>query len=255
MNEDKFTGKAELYKKFRPTYPKDFLDYLYSQTGFTKDSVIADIGAGTGIFTRLLLECGSKVYAIEPNEDMRETCKKDLSEYQNFISVNAPAEKTGLRETSVDFVTIAQAFHYFDRQLFKQECRRILKPGGKVIIVKNASADSDEDIILKNEDIIAKYRIHAPAQSGQQKSGDLDEYADFFTDGIYEYKTFDNDLYENREHFIGGMLSASFSPSEEREPEKYYGFAKELNGLFDEYNINGILRFPQITKSYIGNVD
>ena len=50
MNEDKFTGKAGLYKMFRPSYPKEFLDYLFSQVGFSKDSIIADIGAGTGIF-------------------------------------------------------------------------------------------------------------------------------------------------------------------------------------------------------------
>ena len=126
MNEERFTGKADVYKKFRPSYPKELIDYLYSQVGFSQDSVIADIGSGTGIFSRLLLECGSQVYCVEPNDDMRQTAEKDLAGFRNFISVNAAAENTGLQEKSVHFVTAAQAFHWFDRQAYKLECQRIL---------------------------------------------------------------------------------------------------------------------------------
>ena len=60
MNEEKFSGKADFYRKYRPSYPKELIDYLYT-IHFSSDSVIADFGAGTGIFTRLLLERGSKV--------------------------------------------------------------------------------------------------------------------------------------------------------------------------------------------------
>jgi ubiquinone/menaquinone biosynthesis C-methylase UbiE len=252
MNEKLFTGKAELYKKFRPSYPKALIDYLYSNLNFSQQSIIADIGAGTGIFTRLLLERGSKVYAIEPNEDMRETSKKDLSEYKKFVSFNTPAENTGLDEASVDFITVAQAFHYFDRELFKRECQRVLRPNGKVVIIWN-DVDKDSDLIRKSGDIIAKYRIHD--KSGQQRSGNLYEYSDFYADGIYEHKVFRNDFYESREHFIGGNLSASYAPREDCEPEQYHGFVKELNDLFDEYNVDGILHFPQITRSYAGIVE
>ena len=249
MNEEKFTGKAGLYKKFRPSYPKKFLDYLYSQIGFSKDSIIADIGAGTGIFSKLLLERGSKIYAVEPNKDMRQTSINDLSEYKKFNFVNASAENTGLHEKSVDFVTVAQAFHYFDRDLFKQECQRILRPGGKVVIIWN-DVDNESELIQKSGDIIEKYRIHD--RSGHQRSGNLHEYSDFFVDGIYEYKTFKNDFLESREQFIGGNLSASYAPNEEEYPEKYHCFITELNELFDKFCVNDILHFPQITKSYVG---
>jgi ubiquinone/menaquinone biosynthesis C-methylase UbiE len=157
-NEERFSNKADLYKKFRPTYPKELIDYLYSQVGFNQESIIADIGSGTGIFSRLLIEQGSFVYCVEPNEDMRRTAEKDLSEFENFVSVNAPAENTGLQDVSVDFITVAQAIHWFDRQAFKSECRRILKPGGKVVLIWN-ERDYENEIIKKEYFIRAKYAV------------------------------------------------------------------------------------------------
>jgi len=77
-NEERFSSKADIYKKFRPTYPKELIDYLYAQTGFTKDSKIADIGSGTGIFSRLLLEKGSYVWCVEPNNEMRKMNCRNL---------------------------------------------------------------------------------------------------------------------------------------------------------------------------------
>ena len=251
MNEEKFTGKAALYKKFRPSYPQELLDYLYSELNFSKHSTIADIGAGTGIFTRLLLERGSKVYAIEPNDDMRETSKKDLSKYKNFVSVNTSAENTGLDEASVDFITVAQAFHWFERQLFKQECQRLLKPGGKAVLVWN-SKESDSEIIRRNDEIIEKYCVNTGGF--KQRGGVPEDYKDFFAGGVCEYKVFRNDMYLDNTGFIGRNLSSSYAPKEEAEPEKYNGYICELNGLFEEYSENGIIHYPQITKSYTGHV-
>ena len=133
-------------------------------------------------------------------------------------------------EHSVDFITVAQAFHWFDHQLFKQECRRIIKPGGKVLIVRNDVIDIDDETKRKNDDII-----------------------DFF-DNIYEYKICNNDLKENRECFIGRSLSTSQAPSKDYEPKEYYIFVNELNKFFDEHKINDVLYTPLITKSYIGRV-
>lgn len=253
MNEERvterFTGKADIYKKFRPSYPKELIDYLYSRIGFTQYSAIADIGSGTGIFSRLLLERGSTVYCVEPNGDMRRICEQDLAGFKEFISVNAPAENTGLAESCVDFVTAAQAFHWFDRQAFKAECRRILKNGGKVVLVWN-ERDYDSAIVKKDYDIREKYAVGDKKGLGP---GRID-CNDFFADSVYEYKTFRNDLIFDRESYIGRNVSASYSPAEEKDPKRYHGFMSELNGLFDEYNINGVLHFPHFTQSYIGEV-
>jgi Methylase involved in ubiquinone/menaquinone biosynthesis len=89
---------------------------------------------------------------------MRQAAEKDLSVFKNFVSVNAPAENTGLQDKSVDFITVVQAIHWFDRQMFKSECQRILKPAGKVVLVWN-ERDYENEIIKKDYIIRAKYAI------------------------------------------------------------------------------------------------
>ena len=181
---------------------------------------------------------------------MRKTAESDLSEYENFISVCGNDKDTGLPDKSVDFITTAQAFHWFDRQLFKLECQRILKDNGKVILVWN-SRDDESEIINEGEKIIAKY---CDADSIKTQGESPEKYNDFFSGGVCEYKVFRNDLYLDLESYIGGSLSSSYSPKEENEPEKYHGFVNDLTGLFNKYSIDGIMKFPQITKTYTGNI-
>jgi len=137
-NTEKFTGKAALYNKARLSYAKEFVDYLYGKIGFNSDCTVADIGSGTGIFTKHLLEKGSRVLAVEPNDDMRRYTKINLSHYTNLHTIKGTAENTTLEDESVDFITVAQAFHWFDMLNFRKECSRILKPKGKVILIWNS---------------------------------------------------------------------------------------------------------------------
>ncbi len=248
-NEERFTGKADIYKKFRSSYPDELIDYLYSKVGLSKDSVIADVGSGTGIFSRLLLERGSCVYCVEPNDDMRRIAENDLSTYgsEKFTSIKATAENTGLPEKSVDFVTAAQAFHWFDMKAFRSECRRILKDKGTVALVWN-TRDYESEFIKKDYDIRKKYCIDT---KGLGIAG-FPEESNFFR--IYMTNIFRNDLIINRETYIGMNLSRSYSPCEDKNPIEYKGLVKELNELFDEYTINGVIHFPQLTNCYFGMV-
>ena len=121
MNENKFTGKAELYSKYRPSYPEKLIDWLYDMTNA---EAVADIGAGTGIFTSALLKKPWSVTAVEPNSDMLSILKKALGD--KVKTVVASAESTTLNAKSINLITVAQAFHWFDKARFKEECRRIL---------------------------------------------------------------------------------------------------------------------------------
>jgi SAM-dependent methyltransferase len=251
MNEDKFTGISNIYAKYRPTYPDVFISYLYQDLGFDKNSTIADIGSGTGIFTKLLLKQGSMVYAVEPNADMRKNSEQSLSDFSKFKSINASAENTGLADSSVDFITVAQAFHWFDRSKFKAECQRILRNKGSVVLVWN-SRDSKSELVQEN-DVINKTFCHDfKGFSGGDRGESPEEYSDFFRDGICEYKIFNHALTFDEEGFIGRNLSASYAPKTGE--VNYEPYIIALRQLFNKYNESGYLCMPNLLRSYVGKV-
>jgi SAM-dependent methyltransferase len=250
-NENKFTGRAEIYAKHRPNYPDAFIEYLYSKAGFQKDSVIADIGSGTGILTKRLLIKGSYVYGVEPNDDMRRVAKLELAQYNNFSSVPKAAENTGLNDRSVDFVTVAQAFHWFDRQKFKVECQRILKANGKVVIVFNCR-DMSSQLVQECDELNRIFCPDYKGFSGGVKSVRPEEYADFFKDGVCDYKVFQNNLVFDLNGFIGRSISASYAP--QAGAPNYETYVYGLKHLFERYSEAGILRMPNKTHAYIGKV-
>jgi SAM-dependent methyltransferase len=248
-NTLKFTGKAAVYAKARPNYAPEFIDYLYKDVGMNSTSVIADIGSGTGILSKSLLERGSVVYCVEPNNDMRETAEKNLSGFTNFHSVMGTAESTTLPADSVDFIVVAQAFHWFDVENFKVECQRILKPNGKVILVWNSRVITSE-LTKENALIFSKYCPNFVGFSGG--AGDMDDdIAGFFNDD-FELRRFSNDLQFDKTKFIERCLSASYSLKET--DSEYKSYISELEALFDKYSVNNILTMPNETVAYIGKV-
>src|SRR5579883_614801 len=120
----RFTDRVDLYVRWRPSYPQAALDVL------PPASDVADVGSGT--LTRLLLERGKHVYAVEPNDAMRAAAERTLAGFKGYVSIAARAEATTLPDASVDLVTAAQAWHWFDREAARREFARILRPGGQV---------------------------------------------------------------------------------------------------------------------------
>ena len=116
-----FDGYASDYTVGRPGYAPELLECMYGKYGMSRKSVIADIGSGTGKFAKYLIERGSEVYCVEPNDDMRRTAENELGTFDNFHSVSGDAENTHLDDESVDFITTAQAFHWFDVERFRND--------------------------------------------------------------------------------------------------------------------------------------
>ncbi len=239
-----FIQKVELYSKYRQGYSKDFIEYLYSQTGISFDSYIADIGSGTGIFSKPLLEKGNKVYSIEPNDSMRSIAESDLSEYDDFHSIKATGENTTLVSNSIDFITAAQAFHWLDMELFKVECKRILKKGGKVIIIYNRKK-KDAEVNIKLAELIKRYY---PDHMDIINHWELRENSiKSFFDNEFEFVEFENNITNNLQEFIGRTLSHSFSQNDE-------GFIFGLKEIFTIFSNNGSIIIPNDTIAYIGTV-
>jgi len=122
----RFSDRVADYVRFRPGYPQQVVELLRAECGLRPEHVVADIASGTGAFTRLLLENGNTVFAVEPNDAMRKAGNQLLQSFDNMTAVAGTAEETTLPSASVDFVTSAQAAHWFDLYRARAEFVRIL---------------------------------------------------------------------------------------------------------------------------------
>lgn len=245
MNEEKFSGKADIYDKYRPSYPDALIDFLYENA---RCDAVADIGAGTGKFTRCLLRKPWKVTAVEPNADMR----LKLSEIEGITVVDAAAENTGLCENSFGLVTAAQAFHWFDEEKFKAECKRILTEYGKVAIVWN---DYIEEGLAEQETLICrKYSKdkhysetgHTGVRSSEAGEAFFREYFDQLED-----MTFFSERVLDLESFIGEALSRSHAPKEGE--DGFERFIEEMTNAFAKYEKGGRATVRCKTSCFFGS--
>lgn len=243
MNEEKFTGKADLYAKYRPSYPSELIDWLYDNI---KAKTVADVGAGTGKFTRCLAAKPWKITAVEPNEDMRSKLN-----IEGVKAVNGTAENTGLENGSVDLVTVAQAFHWFDEEKFKAECKRILKPDGKAAIVFNERNYEDCEISAERDKICQKYcgAFHS-GHMGKRTSeeGDIFLKNEYFSE--VEFFSAENNITMDMESFIGDTLSRSYALKKTDSGFSY--FVEDLKSVFSRYEEKGIVTVKYTANCYLG---
>ncbi len=251
-NKAKFTGKAELYGRFRPAYPEAMLDWLWQEAGLAAGATVADIGSGTGILARQLLARRLVVCAVEPNADMRAIAEKELGGEPGFISVDGCAEATGLADGSVGLAVAAQAFHWFDADSFRAECRRILTPGAPAALIWN-SREPRNAMLHENAELCRKY---CPGFYGFSGSGAADRselFDRFFRDGKWVSRNFDHPLRYDLESFLGRNLSSSYAPGPEDRvrPE----FIAALTGLFEKYkDSDGRVGMPNRARCIFGRV-
>lgn len=249
QNKDLFTGKSEAYKQARPSYPSRFIDCLYNKHGFSSQSVIADIGAGTGKFAKLLLEKGSTVFCVEPNIEMLTTAQAELNQYSGFVSINADASNTTLADNSIDFITTAQAFHWFDTMQFKAECKRIAKQNAKAVLVWN-NRNEKSPLHMESKRIFEAFCPRFNGFSGGVE--DIDKKIDLFFDNRYETVSYPNSVFCNEDQFIRRCLSSSYAliPSD----ENYDTFIKALHSLFADMAQKNTVQMDYTTVGYIGNI-
>jgi len=136
-NTERFSDRVTDYVNFRPSYPAEIVAILKTECRLNDDSIIADIGSGTGKLTELLLKLQLTVHAVEPNREMREAAVILLSSNAHFSSIEGAAEATDLADHSIDLITVAQAFHWFNLDETKKEFERILKPDGHIALLWN----------------------------------------------------------------------------------------------------------------------
>src|SRR5579863_5725401 len=248
--KQRFSNRVEDYVRYRPGYPDAILEVLREECGLTPESVVVDVGSGTGLLTQRFLENGNVVYGIEPNTAMREAGEQFLEKYRHFSSVAATAEATTLPDATADFVVAGQAFHWFDAKLARAEFLRVLKPHGWVAIIwnerkKEATAlQRDYETLLQTHS--ADYRQVA---SRYPERGRMEEF--FGRDGL-RHKTFANEQRFDFAGLRGRLLSSSYSPPV-GDP-KHEPMLGALKRIFDTHQENGAVCFEYETHVYYGRL-
>jgi len=245
----RFSNRVEQYVKYRPSYPKEIIPFLEKKVGLNSSFVIADVGSGTGISSKLFLDNGNKVYAVEPNNEMRHKAEELFYNYNSFLSIEATAEQTTLPDASIDMIVAGQAFHWFDASKAKTEFRRISKNHTHCVLIWNerlvnsAFEKGYEQLLF---DYATDYKEVDHKNVSEQR------IAEFFAPHDFMLEVFPNKQFFDFEGVKGRMLSSSYVPDESS--FKFESMVTVLQKLFNECNVNNTVEFNYETKVYIGKM-
>ena len=243
----RFSSRVDTYVRFRPSYPKQIIHTLERECRFTRDSTVADIASGTGIFTKLLLEHGNRVFGVEPNAEMRRAGEEFLAAYPNFISVTGTAEATALESYSVDFVTAAQAGHWFDRQRSRQEFARILKPGGWAVLIWNERKTDSTPFLRDYEKMLLRY-----GTDYKEVRHEHTVVIEFFDPCQFQERVFELQQIFNYEGVEGRLLSSSYAPQPGH--PNHAPMLRELRRIFDLHQQRGRVNIEYTTRMFYGQL-
>ena len=245
---ERFSNRVADYVQYRPRYPASLLPLLAGRCGLDPAHLIADMGSGTGFLAELFLSNGNTVYAVEPNAPMRAAAERQLGGRSGFHSVDASAESSGLPDASVDFVTAGQAFHWFDADAARAEFRRILRPGGWVVLIWNERRADAAGFLKAYDALLLEHGTDYANVDHRQ----IDEakIAAFFVGGPFENAHLDNAQTLDCAGLAGRVRSCSYVPAA-GEP----GFAPMMaavDALFDQFAQGGYVTIAYDTTVYMG---
>lgn len=248
-NTNRFSDRVDNYIRYRPGYPPEVLLYLEQQTGLDAGWTIADIGSGTGISTEMFLNNNNKVYAVEPNKEMREAADRLLSHHAGYVSIDGTDEHTTLPVQSVDLITAAQAFHWFDRAAFKKEAQRIARDGAWYVLIWNERKVAS-GFEVAYEDLLVRYATdYTTVDHRNISEGDL---RSFFAPSEMIAQTFYNEQLFDYEGVKGRLLSSSYAPNEGH-PD-YTPMLSYLREIFDRHQADGRVGFSYDCHVYLARV-
>ena len=246
----RFSDRVDDYVRYRPDYPTALLDWLQRELGVDADWRVADVGAGTGISSKMFLDAGYRVTAVEPNAPMRAAAERWLQAHKNFDAVDGRADATGLADASVDLVTVAQAFHWFDEEGTRREFARILRPRGLAAIWWNSRRLAGTRFLEGYEALLQTF--------GTDYTKVAERYADdsrmraWFGAGFRGSASFEHAQRLDFEALRGRLMSSSYAPPAghpQHEP-----MLQALRELFDSCAEYGTVSFDYDTRIFAGHL-
>lgn len=246
----RFSNRVENYRKYRPGYPAEIIPLLKSECGLISESVIADLGSGTGLFAEMFLKNGNTLLGVEPNAEMRKAGEQILNGYPNFKSVDGTAESTTLPDHSVDFVVAGQSFHWFDRSKARPEFQRILKPFGWVVLAWNGYRVESSQLMSDYQALVVEYGTDYSEVQREVVGVDVEK---FYAPGTCECARFSFRQRFDYQGLEGRLLSSSFAP--EPDHPGYNAMLRDLRAVFDANQEDGQVNFDYETEVYYGRLE
>ena len=242
----RFSDRADVYAKYRPGYPREVLGFLTREVRFDRESVVADVGSGTGLLARLCLENGNLVLGVEPNDDMRRQAERELASFGRFVSVEGVAEATTLPDHCADLISVGQALHWFDPAKSVSEFGRVSKPGGSLCVVYNVR-DRRAARMRAYQRLVKKYerdRAGIP-------NADVRYISRFFKGRRFSKFSVPNVQVLDFEGLMGRLLSASYMPNR-REDDAFLRMEEDVRDMFETYSSEGLVRMAYQTVVLVG---
>lgn len=246
----RFASRVAHYIRWRPGYPPEVIEVLERECGLTPASVVADIGSGTGLLTRLLLDHGNQVFGVEPNPQMREAGEALLADCPRFTSVAASAEATTLASASIDLIVAGQAFHWFDRIAARREFARILRRGGIVALIWNERLVDSSAFLRDYEQLLRDYAVDY--REVDHRNIDEAVLAEFFAPAGFREARFAHRQVFDLEGLRGRTMSASYMP--EPGHPRFEPMVDALTACFVRHAQAGTVTFDYATRVFYGRL-
>jgi SAM-dependent methyltransferase len=247
---ERFSDRVADYVRYRPDYPTALVGWLH-RLGVTTDWTVADIGAGTGISSKLFLDAGHRVTAVEPNAAMRQAAQSWLGGEGRFDAVDGTAETTGLPDASVDLVIAAQAFHWFDQEKVRREFARVLSQRGLAAIFWNTRRLDGTPFLHGYERLLHEYGVDYVGVA--ERYPDDATMKDWFGRGYLGMTSIPHSQKLDYDSLLGRLMSSSYAPKAGH--PNHEPMLVALRSLFDTTQSDGTIDFDYDTRVFAGHPD
>jgi SAM-dependent methyltransferase len=252
----RFRGRVDAYVAYRPHYPEALVEALCSWAKLDEKAVVADLGSGTGIFTQPLLDRVARVYAVEPNDEMRAAAQRLLGAKPGFVSVTGRAEATTLPDGCADLATAAQAFHWFELDGTRRELRRILREKKRVAMIWNERDTTRDAMHRQYEQLLLDHGIdyaQVGPRHGHQDGGSAEYVRAFFGSAQVQELVFENVQRLDWAGVVGRLASTSYLPAPSA--PGYPGLLADAKALFAAHQQGGHIELRYNSQLFVGCLD